>query len=136
VSDSYTTIDQPYVEGLSITYNINDQRKHIWTFAGDMQTQEMVPPTTVRSSYSPPPYIGEDYYCESGAHLSVTNKWYTNNSLWDGKGCHASSCCCDNDRQPWFWQILPEITGSDIEVHWFHPSRYNVGIEQLELYVY
>ena len=31
---SYKTIDQPYVAGLSITYRIRDQRKHIWSLAG------------------------------------------------------------------------------------------------------
>ena len=140
VTGSYKTIEQPYVEGLSITYNINDQRKHIWSFAGGYADPgngyAYNCPCASRSSYSPPSYVGDDYYCESGGHSSPANKWHTDNPLWDGEGCHSSSRCCNNRRQPWFWQILPEMTDSDIEVRWLRPSGYNVGIEQLELYVY
>ena len=140
VSSSYKSIDQPYVQGLSITYTINDERKHIWTLAagyadpGDGGTHNC--PCAGRSSYRPPSYVGDDYYCESGVHSSPTKKLYMDNPLWDGQGCHSSSRCCDNRRQPWFWQILPEITDSDIEVRWLRPHGSNVAIEQLELYVY
>ena len=140
VSGSYKTIDQPYVQGLSITYNINDQRKHIWSFAGGYADPGNGAtyncPCAGSSSYSPPSYVGDDYYCESGAHSSPSNKWYAGNPLWDGTGCHSSSRCCDNRRQPWFLQTFPEMTGSDIEVRWLRPTSNNVGIEQLELYVY
>ena len=143
VTSSYNTIEQPYVHGLSITYTINDERKHIWTLAGgytdpgDGGTYNC--PCAGGSSYRPPSYVGDNYYCESGSHSSPSSgKWYMDNPLWDGQGCHSSSRCCDNRRQPWFWQILPEMTDSDIEVRWMRPtgSSYNVAIEQLELYVY
>ena len=142
VSRSYKSIDQPYVHGLSITYTINDERKHIWSLAagyadpGDGGSHNC--PCAGGSSYRPPSYVGDDYYCESGSHSPPANKWYMDNPLWDGQGCHSSSRCCDNRRQPWFWQFLPEMTDSDIEVRWLRPtgSGYNVAIEQLELYVY
>ena len=140
VSSSYKSIDQPYVEGLSITYTINDERKHIWSLAGGNRDGSdgyaYNCPCAGGASYRPPSYVGVDYYCESGSHSSPTNKWYMDNPLWDGQGCHSSSRCCDNRRQPWFWQFLPEMTDSDIEVRWLRPSGHNVAIEQLELYVY
>ena len=140
VSGSYKSIDQPYVQGLSITYTINDERKHIWSLVGGYSNSgdgtAWNCPCAGGSSYRPPSYVGNDYYCESGTHSTPSGKWYMDNPLWDGQGCHSSSRCCDNRRQPWFWQILPEMTDSDIEVRWLRPSGNNVGIEQLELYVY
>ena len=140
-TNSYKSIDQPYVEGLSITYTINDERKHIWSLAGghadpgDGGTWNC--PCGGGSSYRPPSYVGDDYYCESGSHSSPSDKWYMDNPLWDGRGCYSTSRCCDNRRQPWFWQILPEMTDSDIEVRWLRPhGSHDVAIEQLELYVY
>ena len=141
VTGSYKSIDQPYVHGLSITYTINDERKHIWSLAGgysDPGGGQASCPCAGDSSHRPPSFVGDDHYCESGGHSTTAAKWYMDNPLWDGQGCHSSSRCCDNRRQPWFWQILPEMTDSDIEVRWLRPtgSAYNVAIEQLELYVY
>ena len=143
VSSSYKSIDQPYVEGLSITYTINDERKHIWSLAGGYTDpgngHANHCPCAGGSSYRPPSYVGDDYYCESGRpSTSNSENWYMDNPLWDGQGCHSSSRCCYNRRQPWFWQILPEMTDSDIEVRWLRPtgSGHHVAIEQLELYVY
>ena len=142
ISSSYTNIELPYVHGLSITYSVNDKRQHIWSFAGGYADPGNGAtyncPCAGSSSYNPPSYVGGDYYCESGAHSSPADKWYTDNPLWDGEDCYSTSRCCDNRRQPWFWQILPERTDSDIEVRWLRPTGagYHVGIEQLELYVY
>ena len=143
VSSSYKTIDQPYVSGLSITYRINDQRKHIWSLAGgradpgDGNTYNC--PCAGGSTYNPPHFVNDDHYCESGSHSSPGGSWYTNNPLWDGQGCHYSSRCCDNSRLPWFWRTLPDTANSDIEVRWMAPQGHAygiVGIEQLELYVH
>ena len=139
----YKSIDQPYVSGLSITYRIRDQRKHIWTLAagygdpGNARTYNC--PCAGKSTHNPPYFVNDDHYCESGSHASVSRKWYLDNPLWDGQGCHSSSRCCGNSRLPWFWRTLPDTTNSDIEVRWMDPQGHGtgiVGIEQLELYVY
>ena len=77
LSSYYKTIDQPYVQGLSITYTINDERKHIWTLAGGWEDpgdgRNHNCPCAGSSSYRPPSYVGDDYYCESGTHSRPTD---------------------------------------------------------------
>ena len=143
LSSSFTTIDQPYVVGLSFTYRIRDQRKHIWSLAGGYADPgdggNANCPCAGKSTYKPPYFVNDDLYCESGSHSSPDYKWYMGNPLWDGQGCHSSSRCCDNRRQPWFWRTLPDTANSDIEVRWMTAQEHTygtVGIEQLELYVY
>ena len=121
-SGSYDTIEEAYVHGLSITYKLNDDRQHIWTFAGPGGYSGSVS-STANCPCAPggrptPKYVGNDYFCEAGYTSKPSGKWYTDNPLWDGSGCHSSSHCCDNRRQPWFLQILPQATDSDIEVRW------------------
>ena len=63
------TIDESYVSGLSITYSSNP-RQHIWTFAsgrGERNNNNWNCPCSVNGGYSPPSYVGNDYYCESGS---------------------------------------------------------------------
>ena len=138
---SYTTIDQPYVEGLSISHYRRDNREHIWTFAAGYRESSSSTtncPCATNPGTTSPNFVGNNYYCESGSHSTPGGKWYTANPLWDGEGCYYASRCCDNSRQPWFLRALPETTNSDIEVRWMRPigSSSNVGIEQLEIYVF
>ena len=138
-SRSYTSIKQPYVEGLSISHYGRHNRVHIWTFAAgyrDVGSSSSNCPCATNPGTPSPNFVGNNYYCESGSHSTPSNRWYTANPLWDGEGCHYASRCCDNSRQPWFMRALPETTNSDIEVRWMRPSGYNVGIEKLEIYVY
>ena len=139
----YKTIDQAYVDGLSITYRVDGKRKHIWSLAGGWADPGNGNPANCpcagRSTYNPPYFVNDDHYCESGSHSNPSSgKWYMNNPLWDGQGCHSSSRCCDNQRLPWFWRTLPQNTDSGIEVRWMRPtatSSYDVGIAFLELYI-
>ena len=90
------TIDELYVDGVSITYDVNP-RKHIWTYMENLYEQvdsitSYVCPchTQYDQQFSPPTFIGNDYYCESGN--PVLNIWYgstlyPNDPLWDGKQC-------------------------------------------------
>ena len=34
INDSPSSINSPYVDGLSLTHGLGRQRKHVWTFAG------------------------------------------------------------------------------------------------------
>ena len=140
-SDTYASIEQPYVSGLSITCRIRGQRNHIWSFAVGYQASSgntrNCPCDSVGTKA--PSFVGHNYYCEAGTHSAPSNQWYTSNPLWDGKGCYSRSSCCSNSRMPWFMTSLPETTNSDIEVHWMTPQGHSygmIGIEQLELYVF
>ena len=115
------TIDDPYVDGVSLTYGFNP-RKHIWTFgAGVEDTGSDTYRCPCTSSNWPgvlPPYIGNDWFCEAGP---VSN-WqrgtiYSDNPLWDGMGCQGpQSTCCTANNPPWFCKDLPSITSDNIEV--------------------
>jgi len=97
-------------------------------------------PCTPGFKYSPPPFVGANYYCESGANNTVNaNGRYFNDPLWDGSGC-INSNCCDNLTQPWFYQELSEATTDDIEARICTHNDYATAggapiIDQLELYI-
>ena len=64
------TIDSVYVEGVSITYGSPSQ-KHIWTYANGLNLMSTGPPPNNcpcnnDNSVLPPPFVGSDYYCETG----------------------------------------------------------------------
>ena len=68
------TIDDNYVDGVSITYG-SAPRKHIWTYAAapyDHKTTYYGDcPCKQNNTIIAPPFIGTDYYCESGQIVAV-----------------------------------------------------------------
>ena len=141
-SSGYNTINDAYLSGLSITYQSNAGRQHIWSYAAGYRESSSSTyncPCARYAGRAAPAFVGTDFYCESGSHGSPFNRWYTSNPLWDGKGCYSGSSCCNNIHAPWFFKALPEEATSDIEARWCHPySNTNdlTGIELLEVYVY
>ena len=134
------TLDGYYVEGLSVTHG-GTPRNHIWTFAAGPSKNE----TTfthncpcVRSPHSPaPPFLGEDYFCESGRFNNgeASSGWYLGDPLWDSKGCPDGSFCCSHGG-PWFKKTLGQDASDDIEVRMCRSENLDeVGVDQLELYV-
>ena len=71
-----TTIDYAYVCGVSLTHG-NSPRQHIWTFA-TLPTEDEASnsnlndasPAITASTFNVdiPPFVGEDYFCESGVN--------------------------------------------------------------------
>ncbi len=124
-SNEACTIDDPYVDGLSVTHG--SPRQHIWSFAA----------AALDTAYCPcadngrylPPFVGDNYFCEEGL----------GNQLWDGIGCDPSEIrCCERDDIPWFCRDIGEPTVDDIEVRLCvdeATSNENVGIQLLELFV-
>ena len=125
---SNKTIDNPYVDGLSITYGT--PRHHLWTYAAGHNGRCLC---HLRSHASPPPsFVGQHYYCDGNDAVSEYR-------LWDGEGCQFGSTCCDPPNQPWFHRTLNTTTTDDIEVRWCRDqeaSNEDIGVELLELYVY
>ena len=144
------TIDGTYVDGVSLTYG-SSPRQHIWTFVAAV---DEIPGHNSHSCHCTndlafvaftgviPPFIGEDYFCETGSRLTHQNRWYLNDPLWDGEGCGRFSSCCDREQQPhkpWFCKELPEPTTDNIELRACRDApRSNdedVGLEMVEIYV-
>ena len=65
----YASIDRDYVSRLSITYSKNPCQ-YIWSFAGghgERQFDVFTCPCTNTTVFSPPSYVGSNYYCESAS---------------------------------------------------------------------
>ena len=138
------TIDNAYVDGISLTHS--SPRQHIWTFAAGgsegTQSASWVCPCDATRIIHVPPYVGEDYYCESG----VNGRWsytyhytlHSNDTLWDGENCLSSSTCCSLHNPPYFVKELPASTTDNIEARiclFKEFYRVNIAIELVELYI-
>ena len=121
-----STIDSPYVDGLSITHG-SRPRKHIWTYSINRG--------------NPPTFVGDNYYCEKGNNIGPKyDGIYIHDTLWDGQQCRGEGPrCCDIPGMPWFCTTLDEPTASPIEVRWCTDQRLtdeDIPIEILELFIY
>ena len=112
-------IDSYYVDGVSITYGSNP-RQHIWTYTGGLTEVRLNShgcPCSSDSSASPPSFVGNDYYCESGTFNDWSPILYADDPLWDGQNCNGpESTCCTNPNMPWFLKTLDETTTDNIEL--------------------
>ena len=121
---NHDDINSYYVDGVSITHGY--PRQHIWTLmAGLLQSylnenvncpcsQGSLQNTTLQS------FIENDYFCESGnpsTHGGFKTKLYTQDPLWDGKGCGSlEEACCSAPGLPWFHKVLNSTTTDYIEL--------------------
>ena len=132
------SLDGYYVDGLSITRG--NPRQHIWTFANGLfdNTTHNYNCPCAGGNLAPPPFVGTNYYCESGATDTRNDTaYYFNDPLWDGSGCITSNCC-DNPTQPWFYRELRGTTTDDIEARICREEEFTTGstlVDQLELYI-
>ena len=121
-NDTSLTIDDNYVDGVSITYG-SAPRNHLWTYAAGLQdvithSNSFDCPCKQNSSAIAPPFISTDYYCESGVEncCDFINNPY-NDILWDGQQCDGGEAlCCTHSNMPWFIKTLNETTTEDIEL--------------------
>ena len=146
----YNTIDDAYFSGVAVTHG--SPRQHIWTFAaGAIENDtldgapDLCPCDSTFINILIPPFVGEDYFCESGyiwpgyyPGQSIINTFHSNDTLWDGRDCHSSSTCCSQRNPPYFTKILFPPTTDDIELrmcHYRDRDDENVAVELIEMYV-
>ena len=141
------TIDERYVDGVSLTYG--SPRQHIWTFANALDEfpslfVTICPCTKFNEQYTIniPSFVGNDYFCETGVppgqRYGSYTFFYANDPLWDGQGCGRNSTCCTFNNPPWFCKQLPQSTNADLEVRLCSRSpalAENTPIELIEIYV-
>ena len=122
--NSSIAIDSVYVDGVSITYG-NAPRKHIWTYANGVNIVHSDGtlfncPCNNGNPRMPPPFVGSDYYCETGDNDKTCCSFstlYSNDPLWDGQQCPGEEApCCTHPNMPWFNKTLSETTTEDIEL--------------------
>ena len=146
--DGQTTIDSAFVSGVAVMHG--SPRQHIWTFANGVWENRMssdnsmcpcdVPDYHLR--YSIPPFVGEDYFCESGflwgSGISQFS-FHADDVLWDGEDCHSSSNCCSFRNPPYFTKTLGQTTTDNLELRLCLNNAAhdedNIAVELVELYV-
>ena len=140
-----TTIDGAYVSGVSVTHG--NPQQHIWTFASGAAEDNPTAPWVCPCDASRdnvirvPPFVGEDYFCESG----INGNWYSiggwglysSDTLWDGEDCLPSSRCCSHRNPPYFIKQLPTPTSDDIEARicLYEYQNVDIAVALVELYV-
>ncbi len=138
-----TSIDDNYVDGVSLTHG-SLPRQHIWTFAGALDETRsnylVCPCTRPDLTYSGvvPPFVGQDYFCETGSRQRFSNIFYPDDPLWDGQGCGGTSTCCEFNNPPWFCKELPQPTTDSIELRLCGDYNFSVEdspIEIVDIYV-
>lgn len=132
-----------YVEGVSLTHGPSGNRTHIWTFASsltevfDGRFSDQFCQCVTSAAPAPPSFVGNDYFCESGAHTVFNSiSFYPNDPLWDGQNCVSS--CCGLNNPPFFSKTLPAPTTDDIELRLCYLDgiqQTDTRIDQVELYV-
>ena len=138
----YNSIVGAYASGVSVTHGT--PRNHIWTFvAGASEgnpTWVTVCPCDSTSTIRIPPFVGNDYFCESGVNRpwndSTDFSLHCNDTLWDGEDCLPSSTCCLRHNP--FTKQLSTTTTDDIEARicLYFPLQYaNLAVELVELFV-
>ena len=118
-------LEDPYVDGISLTHGAQGSRSHIWTLvvalndSPSAQTIDICPCINSNSwPHTVPSFIGNNYFCDTASHDTgfVDEMNYPNNPLFDGEGCGTDSTCCQFNTPPWFCTKLPQPTSDDLEV--------------------
>ncbi|XP_065911845.1 uncharacterized protein [Dysidea avara] len=118
-------IDDPYLDGLSITYG--KPRKHLWSLAmGSCPCYKTPGP-------NPPAFVRDYYYCGgSGSQQNYSLP------VWDGESCSSDNSCCSQAGMPYFYRRLPVPVKEDIEVRICNNQAFSdegVLVGTMELYV-
>ena len=135
-----TSLNSYYLDGLSITYG--SPRNHIWSFAAGVSKDSNYglsncPCAPTNQGAAAPPFVGGNYFCESGNAGPHDIQWYLDDPLWDSQGCASGSTCCSRGG-PWFTTTLSQEVRDDIEVRVCSDeirSNEDVGLDQLEILV-
>ena len=141
IRNGQTTIDSAYFSGVAVMHG--NPREHIWTFvAGAYEnythTERMCPCDAISDYSTVPPFLGGDYFCESG--YIWPGYWnreryrlHYNDTLWDGKDCHSTSKCCSRHNPPYFTKTLSQHTSVNLELRMCRQNY--LALEMVEIYV-
>ena len=141
-----SSIDDYYLDGLTLTHGQNGSRKHIWSFVNGLSEDrgggDVCPCAPFTSGILVPSFVGSNYFCESGTVDESNIFSFHNELLWDGTGCTlAGNTCCTFNSPPYFSIQLLSATTDDIDGRLCgyenrnNPSPADTYITLLELYV-
>ena len=138
------SLEQTYLNGVSLTHGPPGSRQHIWSFAmadhDRAYIESVVCPCSVSSGnwnshYQVPSFVGNDYFCESGnpGPRRIDGRFFED-TLWDGLGCESSSCC-EFNTPPWFCKTLPAPTTDDIELRSCCSRAEMLSITNVDIFI-
>ena len=120
------SVDDPYVDGVSLTHGAAGLRQHIWSFAAAVDTNYRsawnCACTNTNESWPFqncfPSFVGSNYFCATGNEgpRSPLTQFHSEDPLWDGEGCGSTNTCCQLNSPPWLCITLPRATMDDIEL--------------------
>lgn len=133
-----SSIDSPYVEGVSITHG--NPRQHIWTFAAtrNEHSNRNGCPCMDEGSDVRPAFVKNNYFCDTGTSTGTGAVFYGSDPLWDGAGCGSTNDCCSFNGPPWFYTKLSQYTYDDVELRLCSDhvrSEEDIALERVEIYV-
>ena len=109
------TIEDPYVDGLSITYGSSGNRKHAWSFV-------VLPSASSVNFRTPPNFVGKNFFCGAATH-HAQNRLYSHDPLFTDQ---------------WFCVQLPQPTTERLEMRLCSDETLDnedVLFQLVELYV-
>jgi len=112
------TIENNYVDGVSLTYGMVDERNHVWSFVATTCENTL-------SSKNTPEFVEDNYSWDKGSLTDL---------LWDDVQCTRSP----NGNNPWFYRKLNEETCSNLEARVCRDqdrADEDVLLNYLEIYV-
>ena len=118
--DGFNTdnVDGVYLDGASLTYKEQENRRHIWSFVARAFCSNAYPcPAKVL-----PSFVNTSFTCDITQYSTT---------LWDDNPCGLTT-------SPWFFKKLPEPTTSDIEMRLCldgEDTEENIWISYIELYI-
>ena len=142
-SGAPNTIENPYVDGISITYGPAGKRQHVFTYAAGVR--ENINPfgcnCPCAGGPAPPSFVSSDHYCESANPTSTDSGvlLYHADPLWDGQQCGPNeTSCCNPPNLAWFCKTFPTLITGDLEIRLCTDEALdneNVALEFYELYI-
>ena len=136
--DNYESINEPYLDGVSIMYG--DPRQHIWSFYGSIDSYGCCGSDHANNLESLG-FIGNNSFCDTGnpSNAPWGNAHFTDHPLWDGiNRCAGSTTCCAPHPGPWFTTSLTLPSIYDIELRICgdeHTHNEDTPITLIEIYV-
>ena len=102
---------------------------------GSSYQEHLQCPCNNGNTYSSPPFVGNDYFCESVTAAGAFT-FYPNAPLWDDQACEGGGRCCLLNNPPWFTKNLTNTTTDGIELRLcMNTISGDIALELLELYI-
>lgn len=134
------TIEDNYLDGVSITHGSSGSRQHIWSFASasrDVGISSYGCPCSYEAEWDHDiSFVGNDYFCDIAWEGPESATAYSSNTLWDGVGCGPTNSCCEFNNLPYFCRTLPQPTTDDLEVRVCSSDNFSTDIVTYLIEIY